>query len=71
VGGRRESASTSTKMFQAAWDEEKKDKKSVDTLLWDVVSRLRQWGGVGRKRGGEGDVVESKFGLGQIHLLPP
>jgi hypothetical protein len=44
---------------------DKKDKKSVDTLLCDIVSRLRQWGG------GEVDVVGSKCGLSQIHLLPP
>jgi hypothetical protein len=53
-GGRRESVSTSTKLFQAAGDEEEKDKRSVYTLLGDVELRLRQWEGVGRRRGGEG-----------------
>ena len=65
-GGRSESASTSTKVFQTAGDEEREDKRSVDTLLCDVVSRLRQWEGVGRRRGGEVEVVRSKFGLSQI-----
>jgi hypothetical protein len=40
-------------VFQTAGNEEENDKRSVDTLLCDVVSRLRQWGGVGRRRGGE------------------
>jgi len=42
-GRRRESASTSTKVFQVAKDEEGDDKRSICTLLGDVVSRLRQW----------------------------
>ena len=46
--------------------EERGDKRSVDTLLCDVVSRLRQWGAVGRRGGGEVEVVGSKFGLSQI-----
>jgi len=50
-------------MFQRAGDEEGRDKRSVYTLLCGVVARLRQWGGVGRRRGGEGG---SKFGLSQI-----
>jgi hypothetical protein len=41
-------------MFQAAGDEEGKDKRSVYTLLCDVVARLKWWEGVGRRRGGEG-----------------
>jgi hypothetical protein len=41
-------------MFQAAGDEEGKDKRSVYTLLCDVVARLKQWEGVGRRRGREG-----------------
>lgn len=65
-GGRRESASTSTKVSQRAGDEEENDKRNVDTLLCDVVSRLRQWEDVGRRRGRELEVVGSKFGLGQI-----
>jgi len=44
----------SIKMFQTAGDEEGKDNRSVYTLLCGVVARLRQWGGVGRRRGGEG-----------------
>jgi hypothetical protein len=55
-GGRRESASTSIKMFQTAGDDKGKDKRSVYTLLCGVVARLRQWGGVGRRRGGCGGV---------------
>jgi hypothetical protein len=55
-GGKRESASTSTKVFQTAGNEEENDKRSVDTLLYDVVSRLRQWEDVGRRRGGCGRV---------------
>jgi hypothetical protein len=71
-GGRRVSASTSTKMFQKAGNEERKDKRGVDTLLCDVVSRLRQWEGVeGRRGGGEPDVVGSKFGLSQIPPVAP
>ena len=66
MGGRRQSASTSTKVFQAAGDEERKDKTGVYTLLCDVVARLRQWEGMGRRRGREADVVGSKFGLSQI-----
>jgi hypothetical protein len=62
-GERRESASTSTKVFQVARDEEENDKRSVYTLLSDVVSRLRQWEGVGEE---EAEVVGSKFGLSQI-----
>jgi hypothetical protein len=50
---------------------EKKDKRNVDTLLCDIVSRLGQWEGVGRWRGGEVEVVGSKSGLSRIHLLPP
>jgi hypothetical protein len=41
-------------MLQTAGDEEGKDKRNVYTLLCGVVARLRQWGGVGRRRGGEG-----------------
>ena len=52
--GMRESASASIKMVQTAGNEEEKDKRSVYTLLCGVVARLRQWGGVGRRRGGEG-----------------
>ena len=50
---------------------EKKHKRSVDTLICDIVSRLRQWEGVERWRGGEADVVGSKSGLRLTHLLPP
>ena len=48
-GGRRESASTSTKVFHVAKDEEGNDKRSIYTLLGDVVSRLKQWEGVGKE----------------------
>jgi hypothetical protein len=34
------------------------DKWSVDTLIYNIVSRLRQWEGVGRGTGGE---VESRM----------
>jgi hypothetical protein len=50
---------------------DKKDKRSVDTLIYDIVSGLRQWEGVERWRGGEREVVGSKSGLSRIHLLPP
>jgi hypothetical protein len=53
-------------VFQTAGDEGRNDKRSVDTLLCDVVSRLRQWEDGGRRGGGELDVVGSKFGLSQI-----
>ena len=45
-------------MFQAAGDEGKHDERCVNTLLVDVVSRLRQWNGVGRRdrEGGRGTV---------------
>jgi len=50
---------------------DKKDKRGVDTLIYDIVSRLRQWEGEERWRGREGEVVGSKSGLRLIHLLPP
>ena len=53
-------------MFQAAGDEGKHDERCVNTLLVDVVSRLRQWGGVERRVSRRADVVGSKFGLSQI-----
>jgi hypothetical protein len=40
-------------MFQEAGDEEGKGKRSVYTLLCGVMARLRQWEGVGRRRGRE------------------
>jgi hypothetical protein len=66
MGRKEESASASTRVFQAAGDEEENDKRSVDTLVCDVVSRLRQWEDVRKRRGGEAEVVGSKFGLSQI-----
>ena len=51
---REEGVSFNIKVFQAAGDEEEKNKRSVYTLLCDVVARLRQWGSVGRRGGGEG-----------------
>jgi hypothetical protein len=66
VERKQESASASTRVFQAAGNEEDSDKRSVDNLICNVVSRLRQWEGVGRRRGGEVEVVGSKFGLSQI-----
>jgi hypothetical protein len=50
VGRKDESASASTRAFQAAGDEEENDKRSVDTLLWDLMSRLRWWEEVGSGR---------------------
>jgi hypothetical protein len=50
VGRKDESASASTRAFQAAGDEEENDKRSVDTLLWDIMSRLRWWEEVGSGR---------------------
>jgi hypothetical protein len=54
------------------WRED--DKKNVDTLIYIIVSRLRQWGGVG-KRGEEGGgreaEVGSKLGLSQIPPAAP
>jgi hypothetical protein len=73
-GGRRESASTSSRVFQTAGEGKNDDKGSVDTLIYIIVSRLRQWEGVGRGTGGE---VESRMWLGpsldlaKFHLLPP
>ena len=44
----------------------KGDKRSVDTLIYNIVSRLRQWGDVERGGGREVEMVGSKFGLSQI-----
>lgn len=63
-GGRRESASTSSRVFQTGGEEASDDKWNVDTLIYDVVSRLRQWGGVG---GGE---KESRCGWVQVRTWP-
>ena len=56
--GRRESASPSSWVFQTAGEGKNDDKESVDTLIYNIVSRLRQWEGVGRGTGGE---VESRM----------
>jgi hypothetical protein len=74
-GGRRESASTSSKVFQTAWEGDSDDKRSVYTLIYNIVSRLRQWYDVGESGGGEGgreaEVVGSKLGLSQIPPAAP
>ena len=57
-------------MFQTAREGENDDKWSIYTLIYNVVSRLRQWDDVeksgGGGRGREAEVVGSKLGLGQI-----
>jgi hypothetical protein len=60
-GGKGGSASASSWMFQTGREGENDYKGSVDTLLYNVVSRLKWWEGVERERGGEVDVVVSKF----------
>lgn len=68
-GGRRESASTSSRVFQTTWEGRNDDKGSIDTLIYNIVSRLRQWDDVGKSGGGGGGreaEVGSKFGLSQI-----
>ena len=55
-------------MFQTAGDEKRKDKRSVYTLLDGVVARLRQWGGVGRRRGRRWS--GPSLDLAKFHLLP-
>jgi hypothetical protein len=70
VGRRRESASASSRVFQTAGEGGSDDKWSIYTLIYNIVSRLRQWDDVGKSGGGgggkEAEVVGSKFGLGQI-----
>jgi hypothetical protein len=56
--GRRESASASSRVFQTTGEGKNDDKESVDTLIYIMVSRLRQWEGVERGPGGE---VESRM----------
>jgi hypothetical protein len=57
-------------VFQTVWEGEIDDKWSIYTLIYNIVSRLRQWDDVGKngggRRGREAEVVGSKFGLGQI-----
>jgi hypothetical protein len=69
-GRRRESASAPSRVFQTAWEGENDDKRSIYTLIYNIVSRLRQWDDVERSAGGRGgrevEVVGSKLGLGQI-----
>ena len=56
-GERRGSASTFLRVFQMAGEGKSDDKYIVDTLIYIVVSRLKQWQGVRRETGGE---VESR-----------